>query len=187
MQIDAAPGKGSRFTLMAPAHLAPPQTETKPTAAKSQLTASPQPTAPVQGILLETKRKIRVLLADDHPVMRQGLTRLLQEQPDIKVVGEAGDGQQAVDLARQLKPDVVLMDISLPCINGFDATRQIMTECPGIRVIGLSMHEETDMADAMREAGAVAYMTKGGPTERLIAAIREGFQKSSHKSSTAAK
>ncbi len=187
MEIDAAPGKGSRFTLRAPALLAPMKAEKRPTAAKSQSVAPLQPTAPVQGILLETKHKIRLLLADDHPVMRQGLIRLLHEQPDMQVVGEAGDGRQAVELARQLKPDVVLMDIGLPGINGFDATQQIMSECPEIRVIGLSMHEETDMEDAMRKAGAVGYMTKGGPTERLVAAIREGLQKDSHKPSAATK
>ena len=88
------------------------------------------------------------------------------------MVGQVGDGQAAVDLARQLKPDVVLMDVSLPLINGFEATRRIVSECPGIRVIGLSMHEEPDMAASMFKAGAAAYMTKGGPIERLIAVIR---------------
>jgi len=104
--------------------------------------------------------------------MRQGLIRLLQEQPDIQVVGEAGDGQAAVGLARQLKPDIVLMDVSMPVINGFDATQKIVSECPGVQVIGLSMHEERDMAAAMRKAGAVAYVTKGGPAEHLISVIR---------------
>jgi two-component system, NarL family, response regulator NreC len=114
------------------------------------------------------------LIADDHPVMRQGLSMLLEEQPDIQVIGEAGNGRDAVKMARQLKPDVVLMDISLPDISGLDATRQILSECPGVSVIGLSMHEKSDMAGEMLKAGAVAYLTKGRPTEHLISAIRAG-------------
>ena len=117
-------------------------------------------------------RKITVLVADDHPVLRHGLAKLLEEQPDIQVVGEAGDGQMVIELARKLKPDVVLMDLGLPIINGFEATRQIVFESPNIRVIGLSMHEEAEMAESMYKAGAVAYLTKGGPMEPLIAAIR---------------
>jgi PAS domain S-box-containing protein len=172
LAVDAAPGQGSRFTLVAPSSLASAELETKPAATEARSPAASRQPPPLGGTLSETGRKIRVLLADDHPVLRQGLMRLLQEQPDIQVVGEAGDGQAAVDLARRLKPDVVLMDIIIPRINGFEATRQIVSESPGVCVIGLSMHEETDMAATMLEAGAVAYVTKGGPTEHLISAIR---------------
>jgi CheY-like chemotaxis protein len=180
MVIDAAPGRGSRFTLAAPARLAPLQAATGQTAG-TQLAATPQAAGPAERALLEPERKIRILLADDHPVMRQGLAKLLREQPDMQVIGEAGDGRQAVDLARQLKPEVVLMDVSLPGINGFDATRQIVSEFPEIRVIGFSMHEETDMSDTMLKAGAVAYMSKNGPIEHLIAAIRESGQSSKNQ------
>jgi len=172
MQVDASPGQGSRFTLAAPARLASSPGEMAEAANEAQSAAAHQPAASADGVLLEIERKVRVLIADDHPIVRQGLTRLLQEHPELEVVGEAGDGQRAVDLARRLRPDVILMDISLPLVNGLDATRQVVSEHPGIRVIGLSMHEESDMADAMRKAGAVAYMTKGGPTDQLIAAIR---------------
>jgi len=117
-------------------------------------------------------RKISVVVADDHPVLRHGLAKLLEEQPDIQVLGEAGDGEMVIELARKLKPDVILMDVSLPIINGFEATRQIVFEFPKVRVIGLSMHEEAEMAESMYRAGAAAYLTKGGPIEPLIAAIR---------------
>lgn len=171
MEADSTPGDGSRFTLLAPLAAA------KAPGAKAAATAVPpaRPDAvaePAARVPVGADRKIRVLLADDHPVMRQGLARLLQEEPDIEVVGEASDGHVAVALARQLQPDVVVMDVSMPHANGFDATRLIVAECPGVRVIGLSMHEEADMAAAMRQAGAAAYLTKGGPIEDLVAAIR---------------
>lgn len=118
------------------------------------------------------KRAVRVLLADDHKILREGLASLLDGFDDISVVGEAEDGVQAVDLALQLKPDVVVMDITMPNLNGIEATRQIVDALPRTRVIGLSMHEEGDMAGALREAGATAYLTKGGPALALVEAIR---------------
>ncbi len=118
------------------------------------------------------QQKIRVLLADDHQILRQGLASLLSEEPDMEVVGEAGDGQEAIDLARTIQPDVVLMDVTMPRLDGIQATRLITSELSGISVIGLSMHEEDDMALAMRAAGAIAYLSKGGPSDALIATIR---------------
>jgi DNA-binding NarL/FixJ family response regulator len=123
---------------------------------------------------LKTNRKIRVLLVDDHQIVRESLAKLLQEQSQIQVVGGAGDGQSAVELVRQLKPDVVIMDLGLPQVSGFEATRQIVSEHPGIRVIGLSAHENEEFAAEMRKAGAADYLTKGAPAERLIEAIRAG-------------
>jgi signal transduction histidine kinase/CheY-like chemotaxis protein/PAS domain-containing protein len=169
MIVEASPGRGSRFVLLVPARLSMSIQETKPTGGENQSESGAIATGEDDA---NSARKIGVLVADDHPVMSDGLARLLNEQPDIQVVGKAGDGRAAIDLARQLKPDVVLMDISLPLINGFDATRQIVREHPDIRVIGLSMHEEPDMENSMLQAGAVAYLTKGGPIESLIAAIR---------------
>lgn len=116
--------------------------------------------------------RIRVVLADDHVVLRKGIGGLLARQPDIEIVGEAGDGDEAIELVRKLRPDVVVMDITMPRVNGIEATAQIAQQMPGIRVIGLSMHEEEDMARAMRDAGAVAFLTKGGPAHALISAIR---------------
>jgi len=115
---------------------------------------------------------IRVLLADDHRILREGLASLLSEEPDLLVVGQAGDGMEAIELTRHTRPDVVLMDVTMPRLDGIAATRRITAEMSKVAVIGLSMHEEDDMADAMRAAGAVAYLSKGGPSEALIAAIR---------------
>jgi DNA-binding NarL/FixJ family response regulator len=115
---------------------------------------------------------IRVLLADDHAVVREGLARLLGGEPDIEIVGQAADGQEAVELAARLLPDIVLMDMSMPRLNGVEATRAIRNENPDIRVIGLSMFEESDRAQALRDAGAVGYLTKSGPPRELLQAIR---------------
>lgn len=116
---------------------------------------------------------IRVLLADDHKMLRDGLAGLLREQPDIRIVSEASDGRMAIKLAHETDPHVVIMDVTMPLMNGVEATRRLARELPHIKVIGLSMHEKEDMAKAMREAGAVNYITKGAPSEILTAAIRD--------------
>lgn len=113
-----------------------------------------------------------MLLADDHPVLRNTLAALLSEQPDIEVVGQSGDGQEAVELVRQLQPDIVLMDITMPKLNGIDATRMITSEFPNVRVIGLSMHEEVGMARALMRAGAVGYLCKDSQPEVLFDTLR---------------
>lgn len=115
---------------------------------------------------------IRVLVADDHRILREGLSRLLEEQPDIIVIDEASDGQMAVEKAVNIHPDVVVMDVGMPLLNGIEATRRILVAVPDVRVIGLSMHEETHMAAALKDAGAVAYLRKDCPIEMLLQAIR---------------
>ena len=117
-------------------------------------------------------RPLRVMLVDDHKIVRQGLAGLLRIEEDLEIVGEASDGQMAIDLAREIHPDVIVMDVSMPRVNGIEATRRISAELPGTRIVGLSMHERDDMALAMQEAGAVAYLSKDGPTESLLEAIR---------------
>lgn len=117
------------------------------------------------------RKKIRVLLADDHRIVRQGFAALLRSDDDIDVVGEAADGEEATELARLLLPDVVVMDVSMPKMSGIDATRWLTANLPRVRVIGLSMHEDEPVAIAMREAGAVAFVTKDGPSTALMAAI----------------
>ncbi len=116
---------------------------------------------------------IRVLLADDHAIVRQSLARLLGGQPGLEVVGLAGDGQQAVDLAVRLEPDVIIMDVSMPRLNGLEATRRVKALLPRVRVIALSMHREEDMAADMRAAGACRYLAKTSPPDELVKAIRE--------------
>lgn len=117
-------------------------------------------------------RKIRVLLADDRQMMREALMARLHREPDIEMVGEALGDEEAVELPRRLRPDVVVMDGAMPRLNGVQARRRIVAESAGVSVIGLSMREEADMAAAMREAGASDYITKDRPPELLVAAIR---------------
>ena len=116
--------------------------------------------------------RIRILLAEDHKIVREGTRQLLEQSADMQVVGEAADGLQAVELAGSLQPDVIVMDVRMPKLNGIEATRAIVASMPHVRVIGLSMHEEADMATSMKGVGAAAYLTKGGPPEALMAAIR---------------
>ena len=119
-----------------------------------------------------TDGAIRVLLADDHKVVREGIKLVLAARTGIEVVGEAADGEEAVELALTLRPDVVVMDVFMPRMNGVEATRRIVEQLPGIRVIGLSMHQGEEMAESMRRAGAMSYLSKDGPTEALVATIR---------------
>jgi signal transduction histidine kinase/ActR/RegA family two-component response regulator len=114
----------------------------------------------------------RVVVADDHRLFREGLINLLAQESTFAVVGEASDGEEAVELCRKLKPDVLICDVTMPRLNGVQVTRQVTAELPGLRVVGLSMHEREDMATAMRAAGAVAYVTKSGPSDQLLTVLR---------------
>jgi DNA-binding NarL/FixJ family response regulator len=116
--------------------------------------------------------KIRVLLADDHAVLRAGLRALLSAEPDIEVVGEAADGQEAVALVERLKPDVVVMDITMPRLDGLRATRQITTHHPEIRVLVLTMHAEEQYLLQVLEAGGSGYVVKNSADRDLLEAIR---------------
>ncbi len=115
---------------------------------------------------------IRLLLADDHCVVRQETGAILEQQPDLVVVAEAESGEQAVALARQHQPEVVVMDVSMPGTGGIEATRQLHEQMPQVRIIGLSMYDDPAIADSMREAGAAEYLPKGGPAEDLVAGVR---------------
>ena len=115
---------------------------------------------------------IRVLIADDHPVVRSGLAGMLAVEPDLEVVGEAADGEEAVALATGLRPDLVLMDLRMPRLDGAEATARIAREVPGVHVLVLTTYEtDTDILRAV-EAGATGYLLKDTPRDQLVAGLR---------------
>jgi len=115
---------------------------------------------------------IRILLADDHRILREGLRSLLAQQADITVVGEASDGETAVALARELRPDIVIMDVVMPGLGGVEATRQIRSGLRDTKVIGLSMHSDRRFVSEMLRAGALGYLVKDSAFEELNQAVR---------------
>lgn len=116
--------------------------------------------------------KIRVLIVDDHTILRQGIRSLLEDEPDIDVVGEAEDGHSAVKLASQLNPDVIVMDIAMPRLNGLEATRQIRRNNASIKILILTMHENEEYIRQALAAGAMGFILKDAASNELIAAIR---------------
>jgi len=114
---------------------------------------------------------LQILVVDDHSVVRRGVRALLESQPGWEVTAEATTGREAVELAKQLQPDVVVMDLSLPELNGLDATRQILRDSPRIEVLVLTMHHSEELARNVLQAGARGYILKSDADERLIAAV----------------
>jgi two-component system response regulator NreC len=115
---------------------------------------------------------MKVLLVDDHKIIRDGLRAILEKEPEIEVVGEAADGHEAISCARTLGPDIVVMDVSMRGLNGIDATARIVSELPGIKVIGLSMNSDRRYVLAMLTAGAGGYLLKDAASQELIRALR---------------
>jgi two-component system response regulator NreC len=117
-------------------------------------------------------KRIRILLADDHAVVRQGFKMILGAQTDMEIVGEAGNGRDATQLAEELRPDVIVMDVAMPELNGIEATRRLAASVPHTRVIALSMHKDSVYVREMLRAGARGYLLKDAPAGDLISAVR---------------
>jgi PAS domain S-box-containing protein len=166
--VDSTPGAGTTATLYVPIQkiavgvLKASQSQRE--RVQNQPSRAPGTT--------EIGQKIRVLLADDHRMVRTGLRKIIEEEEDLLVVAEASNGKEAIRLAHETSPDVVVMDVNMPDLNGIEATRAITAELPRVRVIGLSLHDQENVTQAMRDAGATAYLSKAEVYETLCATIR---------------
>ena len=120
----------------------------------------------------ETEKKIRLLVAEDHAIVREGTLHVLEQEPDFQIVAEAGDGEEAVKLAIEFEPDVALLDIVMPKLNGIEATRQIKAHCPGTAVLILSAYDDDQFVFSLIEAGAAGYLLKSVHGRDLVTAIR---------------
>jgi PAS domain S-box-containing protein len=162
--IQSAPGKGARFSLMLPRTGLPhPQTDGREASHATDWRESP-----VYDSANDTSKTLQILIADDHAVARAGLRELFSQRSPLRVVGEAANGVEAISLAMALQPDVIVMDVSMPQMNGIEATRQIHGTLPHIRIVGLSTYDDEDTERAMLEAGAEAYFTKNEGADRLL-------------------
>lgn len=115
---------------------------------------------------------IKVLMVDDHKIVRQGLCSLLKNEAGVEVIGETGDGRTAIKLARDLKPDVIIMDVNMPGMDGIDTTRRIVNDVPGVNIVALSMHSKKSFIVEMLRAGASGYVLKDRAFDELVRAIR---------------
>jgi PAS domain S-box-containing protein len=168
LKVRSTKGEGSLFILAVPN--SPPQATEATGRGLEEAVVDSVP--PQEREIDSGDHILRVLLADDHRIVREGIESMLAGELDMKIVGQAGNGREAVDLACRLEPDVVVMDVSMPVMSGEEATRQIMRHLPQTRVIALSMHDEAQVTDRMRSAGATAYLLKTALAEELLAAIR---------------
>ena len=164
MDMATAPGRGTTITLTVPAGEPMPQLPAGSEAWEESCAG--------RVVIREKAAARRVLIVDDHWIMREGLAGLMQFEPDIEVVGQAANGTEAIELARSLQPDAIVMDIDLGDMSGVEATRRIHAHDPDIKIIGLSVHADKNVVAALLDVGAVACLTKGGRSEDLLAAIR---------------
>jgi PAS domain S-box-containing protein len=171
MKIRSAKGRGAVFVI------AINDGREQETTGRAEGKKGPGPVASSDVPALSTSDlprvpRLRILLVDDHEILRAGLAALIGEQADLEVIGQAGDGHRAIELARGLGPDVVVMDVAMPTMPGDEAARQIKAIRPQTRIVALSMFEEPGVAQRMRDAGAEIYLPKTGPSDDLLAAIR---------------
>ena len=164
--IESAPGQGTLAKLVVPLQprLSPVSHSIEPQEIRKPLN---------QSLSGHSKKKVvRILLVDDHAMIREGIRTLLEHHDDLSIVGEAKNGEEALELTNQVLPDVVVMDVNMPKINGIEATKLLTKEHPSVRVIGLSVHEDKQIEKLLLEAGATMYVTKGSVASQLVDAIR---------------
>lgn len=160
--LSSVPGQGTTATLRLSVPASPPS---------PQSSSNPDPSPSLSLNRVPQDEPVRVLMVDDHPMVRQGLRAIVEQFDRTQVVGEAGNGQEAVQLAQRLMPDVVIMDVNMPTMDGVEATRQITAGAPHVVVIGLSVHNSPQVAEAMKQVGAAAYLTKDAAPEQLYQAM----------------
>ena len=120
--------------------------------------------------------KIKIILADDHRIVREGIRSLLEKSDHLEVIAEAENGREAVQMAKELNPDVILMDIAMPLLNGLEATLQIKRDCPDVKVLALTIHEDEEYIRQMLASGAMGYITKYAATDELVQAVETVFK-----------
>lgn len=120
---------------------------------------------------MNSLRKIKIILVDDHKLLRDGLRNIIEQKSNMHIIGEASDGREAIKICIKLQPDVVVMDVAMPGLNGIEAAKQIHKTQPGIKIIGLSMHSGKQFIQGMFKAGAFGYLLKDGDSDELITAI----------------
>lgn len=160
MDIDSEKGRGTKITLMVP--LTEKAIESSEPSVEKNEPDSPG----------NRTKKVKVMLVDDHKMMREGLREIVNEQPDLVVVAEASNGEEALKVAEKVSPDIIVMDVNMPVMDGIEATRKLSEKMPDVRVIGLSFHDHPKVKDSMRDSGATAYLNKNEAFETLCATIR---------------
>ncbi len=166
LEITSSPGQGSCFVL----NLPPSSAIFREGRKGGEKVPAPEIKKPD---LTAAGEKLRIIIADDHSVVRRGLVSVISLDPNIDIVAEAENGEEALEKTRELYPDVVVMDVSMPVLDGIEATRRLKAEMPGIKVIGLSMFDDEDIRRRMLKNGASAYFCKSGPLEDFLAILRD--------------
>jgi CheY-like chemotaxis protein len=176
------PGQGTTATLTLPISDSTESAEVEVSSFKETAGRPSDHTAHTtqQSAPLETHR-IRVLLVDDHAMIRAGLKAMLLDYPTVDIVGEGSNGADAVELARSLRPEVLVMDVTMPVMDGIEATRIITQEFPSVIVIGLTVHSAVQVMTAMKEAGATAVLTKETAADQLHRIIYESWEAQSQR------